>query len=87
VGTEVDTEALTIKPFKLHDEVHRLEEMLIRNTLSEVNGRITRAAQHMGLSYQGLAYIIQRRHPKLLKERSPVRTRARKKATENQSAS
>lgn len=87
VGTEVDTEALAIKPFKLHEEVHRLEEMLIRNTLSEVNGRITRAAQHMGLSYQGLAYIIQRRHPKLLKERSPVRTRARKKATENQSAS
>ena len=87
VGTEVDTEALKIKPFKLHDEVHRLEETLIRNTLSEVDGRITRAAEHMGLSYQGLAYIIQRRHPKLLKERSPVRTRARKKDMKSQRVS
>jgi tetratricopeptide (TPR) repeat protein len=87
VGTEVATEALTFKPFKLHEEVHRLEEMLIRNTLSEVNGRITRAAEHMGLSYQGLAYIIQRRHPKLLKERTPVRTRARKKAIQSQPTS
>jgi tetratricopeptide (TPR) repeat protein len=84
LGAEVDTKALTFKPFKLHEEMHRLEEMLIRNTLSEVNGRITPAAKHMGMSYQGLAYIIQNRHPKLLKERTPVRTRTRKKDLQNQ---
>jgi tetratricopeptide (TPR) repeat protein len=78
-GTEVDSEALTIKPFNFFDEVHRLEENLIRNKLSEANGRITAAAKRMGMSYQGLAYMIQNRHPQLLKERTPVRTRARKK--------
>jgi tetratricopeptide (TPR) repeat protein len=79
LGAEVDTQALTFKPFKLQEEMHRFEEMLIRNTLSEVNGRITPAAKHMGMSYQGLAYIIQNRHPKLLNERTPVRTRTHKK--------
>ncbi|HYJ84869.1 MAG TPA: hypothetical protein VEW46_02275 [Pyrinomonadaceae bacterium] len=77
--TELDSEALTIKPFNFFDEVHRLEENLIRNKLSEANGRITAAAKRMGISYQGLAYIIQNRHPTLLKERTPVRTRTRKR--------
>ncbi|MEK6280327.1 MAG: hypothetical protein AABN95_08230 [Acidobacteriota bacterium] len=87
-GTKVDSAALSIRPpFKLHEEMHRLEEMLIRNTLSEVNGRITPAAKRMGVSYQGLAYIIQNRHPKLLDERTPVRTRTRKKDMQSQPAS
>lgn len=87
-GADVDSEALSIKPpFKLHEEVLRLEEMLIRNTLSEVNGRITAAAKRMGMSYQGLAYIIQNRHPTLLKERTPVRTRTRKKDMQSQPTS
>jgi len=82
-NTEVDNEALTIKPFNFFDEVHRLEENLIRNKLSEANGRITAAAKRMGISYQGLAYIIQNRHPTLLKERTPVRTRTRKRDVPN----
>lgn len=86
-GTEVNSEALTIKPFNFFDEVHRLEENLIRNTLSEANGRITAAAKRMGISYQGLAYIIQNRHPDLLKERTPVRTRNRKKDMQSQPTS
>lgn len=87
-GTKVDSEALSIRPpFKLHEEMLRLEEMLIRNTLTEVNGRITPAAKRMGMSYQGLAYIIQNRHPKLLNERTPVRTRTRKKDMQSQPAS
>ncbi len=56
---------LTNRPFKLHEEI-LIEETLIRNTLSKVNGSITRAAEQMGMTYQGLGYIIQRRHPKLL---------------------
>lgn len=76
---EEATEALLNKPFNFHEEVLKLENNLIRNTLAKVNGSITRAAEQMGMSYQGLAYIIQRRHPELLKERSPVRRRARKK--------
>lgn len=64
-----------------------LEESLIRNTLSRVNGSVTRAAKQMGMSYQGLAYIIQCRHPELLKERSPVRHRSRKRDKESQRVS
>jgi tetratricopeptide (TPR) repeat protein len=71
-GNEIDSEALTIKPLNFFDEVHRLEENLIRNKLSEANGQITAAAKRMGMSYQTLAYIIRHRHPKLLKARSPV---------------
>jgi tetratricopeptide (TPR) repeat protein len=75
---EEATEALLNKPFDFHQEVLRHEKTLIRHTLAKVNGSVTRAAKQMGMSYQGLAYIIQSRHPGLLKERSPVRRRSRK---------
>jgi Flp pilus assembly protein TadD len=84
---ELATDALSNRPFNFHQEILRLEETLIRNTLSKVNGSITRAAEQMGMTYQGLGYIIQRRHPKLLKERSPVRPRARKKDMKSQRVS
>lgn len=82
--TEEATEALLNKPFDLHEEVLKLENALIRHTLAKVNGSLTRAAEQMGMTYQGLAYIIQSRHPELLKERSPVRRRAPRKGTRGQ---
>jgi tetratricopeptide (TPR) repeat protein len=84
---EVVTDAPLNRPFNFHEEILRVEETLIRNTLSKVNGSITRAAKQMGMTYQGLGYIIQRRHPKLLKDRSPVRPRARKKDMQSQRVS
>ena len=51
------------------------ERELIRQALAKVDGRLTRAASLLGMSYQGLAYIIEKRHPELLKERSPIRRR------------
>lgn len=75
---EEAAEALLNKPFDFHQEVLRHEKTLIRHTLAKGNGSVTRAAQQMGMSYQGLAYIIQSRHPELLKERSPIRKRSRK---------
>jgi tetratricopeptide (TPR) repeat protein len=75
---EEATETLLNKPYDFNQEVLKLENNLIRQTLSKVNGSVTRAAKELGLSYQGLAYIIQCRHPDLLKERSPVRRRSRK---------
>ena len=80
VTPEEATEALLNKPFDFHEEVLKLENGLIRHALAKVNGSLTRAAAQMGMTYQGLAYIIQARHPKLLKERSPVRRRSRKKS-------
>jgi hypothetical protein len=43
-----------------------------------VSGSVTRAAALLGMSYQGLAYVIESRHKDLLKERSPIRRRSRR---------
>ena len=60
-------------------EVLKFEGSLIRRALIQANGSVTRAAAMLTMSYQALAYIIGGRHKDLLKERSPVRRRARKK--------
>jgi tetratricopeptide (TPR) repeat protein len=71
-------EALLNPPPDLHSQVLNYERKLIRHALARANGRVTRAASLLGTSYQGLAYIIGSRHKDLLKERSPVRPRARR---------
>ncbi|MGI8918323.1 MAG: helix-turn-helix domain-containing protein [Pyrinomonadaceae bacterium] len=82
VGGEVKadkaTEVLLNKPCDLQREVLKYEGSLIKQALSKVNGSVTRAAELLNLSYQGLAYIIGTRHKNLLKERSPIRRRSRK---------
>jgi tetratricopeptide (TPR) repeat protein len=62
----------------LHKEVAEYEGLLIKQALVKTNGRLTRAASLLTLSYQGLAYIIGSRHRDLLKERTPIRRRAKK---------
>ncbi|MGI8734703.1 MAG: tetratricopeptide repeat protein [Pyrinomonadaceae bacterium] len=82
VGGEVKpteaTETLLNKPCDLQKEVLKFEGSLIKQALSKVNGSVTRAAELLNLSYQGLAYIIGTRHKDLLKERSPIRRRSRR---------
>jgi len=70
--------SLTNRACDLHAEVLKFEGRIIRQALAQSNGSVTRAALLLGLSYQGLAYIIASRHTDLLKERSPVRRRSRK---------
>ncbi len=72
------TESLLNKPCDLQAEVLKYEGVLIRHALAKVTGSVTRAAALLGMSYQGLAYIIEARHKDLLKERSPIRRRSRK---------
>jgi transcriptional regulator with GAF, ATPase, and Fis domain len=60
----------------LTQEKLKHERELIRQALAKVDGRLTRAASLLGMTYQGLAYIIEKRHPDLLKERSPIRRRS-----------
>jgi len=60
-------------------EVLKFERGLIRTVLAEVNGSVTYAASLMGISYQRLAHIIEKRHPDLLNERSPIHRRPRQK--------
>jgi hypothetical protein len=78
VKAEAATEVLLNKPCDLQREVLKYEGSLIKQALSKVNGSVTRAAELLNLSYQGLAYIIGTRHKDLLKERSPIRKRSRR---------
>ena len=57
------------------EEVRRCESSLIKQALEETNGSVTRAAIILGLTHQGLCYIINHRHPSLLAARAPIRIR------------
>lgn len=60
----------------LNQEKLKTERELIRQALAKVGGQLTQAASLLGMTYQGLAYTIEKRHPDLLKERSPIRRRS-----------
>lgn len=66
------------KPCHMPKEVLRFERRLISQALVTASGRVTHAAKWLGIGRQRLAYIIETRHPDLLKERTPVRRRPRK---------
>jgi tetratricopeptide (TPR) repeat protein len=81
LGGELSTEAVTeilLTQSDLAQTVLEHEGYLIKQALAKVNGSVTHAGRLLGLSHQGLAYIIESRHPHLLKERSPIRRRGRK---------
>ena len=59
-------------------EVLRFERARIVEALAKVKGKVTHAAELLGMNYQKLAYIIETSHPDLLKKRTPVRRRPRK---------
>jgi tetratricopeptide (TPR) repeat protein len=61
----------------LEQQLLHHEAQLIKKALDEANGSITRAARVLGVTHQGLAYIISTRHEKLMWLRRPVRTRRR----------
>jgi tetratricopeptide (TPR) repeat protein len=56
-------------------EVHQRESELIRAALETAGGSVTRAARLLGLTHQGLCYIINHRHKDLLVARAPIRVR------------
>jgi tetratricopeptide (TPR) repeat protein len=72
------TEILLTKGFDLQQKLLDTEREMIKKALAQTNGRITPAARLLGLSYQGLAYMIDSRHKDLLKVRSPKKRRKRK---------
>ena len=57
------------------EEVRKSESALIKRALEEANGSVTRAAKILGLTHQGLCYIINHRHKSLLAARAPIRVR------------
>ena len=81
LGAELSTEAVTeifLTKSDLAQAVVEHEGSLIKQALAKVNGSVTQASRLLGLSHQGLAYIIESRHPYLLKERTPIRRRVKK---------
>ena len=68
------TENLKIRG-SFEQEVHQRESELIKSALDEANGSVTRAARLLGLTHQGLCYIINHRHKQLLGDRAPIRIR------------
>lgn len=67
-------EALKARSSLAH-EVLKCESELIKGALAEANGSVTRAAKLLGLSHQGLCYILNNRHRNLLEARTPIRVR------------
>jgi len=72
---EVATEIVFNTPCTFPLEVLKFEAGLIRQALAQSNGSVTHAAQLLGMTYQGLAYVIGSRHHDLLKARSPIHRR------------
>jgi tetratricopeptide (TPR) repeat protein len=62
-------------PGSFEQEVHKRESDLISAALAEAGGSVTRAARLLGLTHQGLCYIINHRHKDLLWARAPIRVR------------
>ena len=70
--------AVALTPgFSLDSEVLHYEGSLIRRALEESGGSVTRAARLLGITHQGLAFILNGRHSDLLSIRSPVKRRRR----------
>jgi tetratricopeptide (TPR) repeat protein len=75
LSAEATNEILLTKSPRLEQAVLGYESSLIKDALVRVNGSVTQAATLLGLSHQGLAYIIRTRHKELLTVRSPIKPR------------
>jgi two-component system NtrC family response regulator len=61
----------------LSEEVKHYEGSLIQMALDAAQGHVTHAAHMLGVTHQGLAYILEGRHKDLMHARKPVRRRRR----------
>lgn len=75
-ATQSEKSAPETEPRATFDQqVREFESTLLRQALEEANGSVTRAARALGLTHQGLCYIINHRHRSLLSARAPIRVR------------
>lgn len=61
----------------LETEVNRYEGALIKRALDAEKGSVTRAARLLGVTHQGLAFILHGRQKELSEARNPVKRRRR----------
>jgi len=71
------SEAVLSTDASLEEQVLRYEGQLIRSALQTADGSVTRAARMLGITHQGLAFILNGRHKDLLAARKPVKKRRR----------
>lgn len=65
------------KSCSLEDEVLGYERKLIRLALDSTEGKVTQAAELLGITHQSLSFILSTRHKDLLEARRPPRPRRR----------
>jgi tetratricopeptide (TPR) repeat protein len=64
--------------FSLTETLRRHEGRFIQMALEDSGGSVTKAASLLGLpGHQSLNFILQKRHPELLNERTPIKPRRR----------
>lgn len=78
LSAEDATEILLTPNFDLQERMLQYERSIIKRALGQANGSVSHAAKVLGLSHQGLAYVIESRHKDLIKERTPIRRRPRR---------
>jgi DNA-binding NtrC family response regulator len=61
----------------LEEQVLRYEGELIKHALDTSDGSVTRAARLLGVTHQGLAFILNGRQKNLLSSRKPAKPRRR----------
>ena len=61
----------------LEEDVRRYEGQIIKQALDEHGGSVTRAARSLGITHQGLAFILNGRHKDLQSARTPIKPRRR----------
>jgi hypothetical protein len=71
------SDLLLTKPYDIDQRLLEHEHDLIKQALIQSDGKVSQAARLVGKSYQGLAKMIQTKHPDLIPLRTPVRRRSR----------
>jgi tetratricopeptide (TPR) repeat protein len=75
-------DALLATPLDLDQRLLACEHETIKQALAQTDGSVAHAAPLIGRSHQGLAYMIENKHPDLIPVRRPVKRRpGRKKAS------
>ena len=72
-------DVLLTKPLDLDQRLLECEHETIKQALAQTEGSVAQAAPLIGRSYQGLAHMIENRHPDLLTKRTPIHRRRRGK--------
>ena len=72
-------DVLLTKPLDLDQRLLKCEHETIKQALAQTDGSVVHAAPLIGRTYQGLSHMIETKHPDLLKTRTPIRRRQRRK--------